>query len=217
MPGYQLNKKIAEFQEVIIQKRLAKAGIDDSKTLAEFAQEAGIEEEEIRAAAQSAGADSSAVSQMFDNKSTTKMVMPKVDLPVELRKAEQVTALSHPRWGQMFLPTYTQFKALLEAEDRISSEGYQKLLRYYLENQTINAFIWQRLAQQYPTQLETLLQTVLERPNFQSDRDLKALLQEFNKPTEPELPEIASVPIHLDNLFQEAVAEVNKSNPQSKS
>ena len=217
MPGYQLNKKIAEFQEVIIQKRLAKAGIDDSKTLAEFAQEAGIEEEDFRAAAQSAGADSIAVSQMFDNKSTTKMVMPKVDLPSILRKAEQVTALSHPRWGQMFLPTYTQFKALLEAEDRISSEGYEKLLRYYLENQTINAFIWQRLAQQYPTQLETLLQTVLERPNFQSDRDLKALLQEFNKPTEPELPEIASVPIHLDNLFQEAVAEVNKSNSKSKS
>ena len=217
MPGYQLNKKIAEFQEVIIQKRLAKAGIDDSKTLAEVAQEAGIEEEEIRAAAQSAGADSIAVSQMFDNKSTTKMVMPKVDLPSELRKAEQVTALSHPRWGQMFLPTYTQFKALLEAEDRISIEGYEKLLRYYLENQTINAFIWQRLAQQYPTQLETLLQTVLERPNFQSDRDLKALLQEFNKQTEPELPEIASVPIHLDNLFQEAVAEVNKSNSKSKS
>ena len=161
MPGYQLNKKIAEFQEVIIQKRLAKAGIDDSKTLAEFAQEAGIEEEDFRAAAQSAGADSIAVSQMFDNKSTTKMVMPKVDLPSVLRKAEQVTALSHPRWGQMFLPTYTQFKALLEAENRISIEGYEKLPRYYLENQTINAFIWQRLAQQYPNQLEKMLQTIL--------------------------------------------------------
>ncbi len=199
-----------------MQRRFVAAGIDDSKTLAEVAQEAGIEEEEIKAAAEEAGADSKVVSQLFDSKSTTKMVMPKVDLPAELRKAEQVTALSHPRWGQMFLPTYSQFKALLEAEDWQSIEGSEKLIRYYLENPTINAFVWQRLSQQYPTQLEKVLQTVLERPNFKLDRDLDTLLQEFNKPTEPELPESASVPVHLDDLFQEAVAEVNKSKSKGK-
>lgn len=216
MPGYQLNKKIAEFQEVMMQQRLAAAGIDDSKTLAEAAQEAGIAEEEIIAAAAEAGADSKAVSQLFESKNTAKMVMPKVDLPAELKKAEQVTAISHPRWGQMFLPTYSKFKAILEAEDWQSIEGSEKLIRYYLENPTINAFIWQRLAQQYPTQLEKLLQTVLERPNFKLDRDLNPLLQEFNKSIEPELPEIASVPVHLHNLFEEAVAEVNKSKSKSK-
>ncbi len=118
----------------------------------------------------------------------------------------------------MILPTYTQFKALLEAEDWQSIEGSEKLIRHYLETPTINAFIWQRLAQQYPTQLEKVLQTVLGRPDFQLDRDLDALLQEYNKPTEPEeLPEIASVPEHLHNLFQEAVAEVNKSKSKGKS
>jgi hypothetical protein len=215
LPGYQLTKKIAEFQEVIMQRRLATVGINDSKTLAEVAEEAGIGEEEIRAAAESAGADSKAVSQLFDNKSTTKMVVPKVELPAELRKAEQVTALSHPRWGQMFLPTYSQFKTILETEDWQSIEGSEKLIRYYLENPTINAFIWQRLAQQYPIHLKKVLQTLLDRPDFQLDRDLEALLEEFNKPTKPELPEIASVPLHLDNLFQEAVVELNK--PKSKS
>ena len=144
------------------------------------------------------------------------MVMPKVDLPAELRKAEQVTAMTHPRWGQMFLPTYTQFKTLLEAENWQSIEGAEKLIRYYLENSTINPFVWQRLAQQYPKQLEKVLQTFLDRP-IQIDRDLESLLQEFNKPIEPELPEIASVPIHLDNLFQEALAEVDKSSSKSKS
>jgi len=54
-----------------------------------------------------------------------KMVMPKVDLPAELRKAER---LSHPRWGQMFLATYSQFKILLEAEDWQSIEGSEKLI-----------------------------------------------------------------------------------------
>ena len=62
-----------------------------------------------------------------------------------------------------------------------------------------------------------MLQTVLKRPNFQLERDLDALLQEFNKPIEPELPEIASVPLHLDNLFQAAVAEVDKTKSKSNS
>lgn len=216
LPGYQLNKKIAEFQELITEKSFAAAGIDTSKSLAEVAEAAGITDEEIKAAANEFGADSNAVSQMFNSKSgNSKMVMPKVDLPAELKKAEQVTALSHPRWGQMFLPTYSKVQAILAAEDWQSIEGAEKLIRYYIEDKSINAFIWHRLAQQYPTQLENVLQKYLQRP-FRLESDLDALLQEFNKPIEPELPEIASVPIHLHNLFQEALGEVNKSKPKGK-
>ena len=211
LPGYQLNKKIAEFQEIMTQKRLKAAGIAPSKSLAEVVEEAGIGEEELKAAAAEAGADSSIVSQVVNSSNNAKMVMPKVDLPAELKKAEQVTALSHPQWGQMFLPTYSQFKAMLEAEDWQSVEGAEKLVRHYLESPTINAFIWQRLAQQHP-QLERVLQTVLNRPDFKLDQDLNGLLQEFGKPAEPELPEIASVPLHLHNLFQEAVVEINKKS-----
>ncbi|MEH2389196.1 MAG: hypothetical protein V7K14_26185 [Nostoc sp.] len=217
LPGYQLNKKIAEFQEVITEKNFAAAGIDTSKSLAEVAEAAGITDEEIKAAAEEFGADSNAVSQMFNSKSgNSKMVMPKVDLPAELKKAEQVTALSHPRWGQMFLPTYSKVQEILSAEDWQSVQGAEKLVRYYLEDKSINAFIWHRLAQQYPTKLENVLQTLLQRPEFHLESDLNALLQEFDKPIEPELPDIASVPIHLHNLFQEALGEVNKSKPKSK-
>ncbi|MBN4002324.1 hypothetical protein [Nostoc sp. LPT] len=217
LPGYQLNKKIAEFQEVITEKTFAAAGIDTSKSLAEVAEAAGIGDEEIKAAAQEFGADSNVVSEMFNSKSSkSKMVMPKVDLPAELKKAEQVTALSHPRWGQMFLPTYSKVQAILSAEDWQSVQGGEKLIRYYLEDKSINAFIWHRLAQQYPTQLENLLQTFLQRPEFRLENDLDTLLQEFHKPIEPELPDIASVPIHLHNLFQEALGEVNKSKPKGK-
>ncbi|MFN6474844.1 hypothetical protein [Nostoc sp. DedQUE07] len=216
LPGYQLNKKIAELQEVITEKTFAAAGIDTSKSLAEVAEAAGIGDEEIKAAAQEFGADSNIVSEMFNNKSSkSKMVMPKVDLPAELKKAEQVTALSHPRWGQMFLPTYSKVQAILSAEDWQSVQGAEKLIRYYLEDKSINAFIWHRLAQQYPTQLENLLQTFLQRP-FRLESDLDTLLQEFHKPIEPELPDIASVPIHLHNLFQEALGEVSKSKPKGK-
>ncbi|MEH1818839.1 MAG: hypothetical protein V7L31_07020 [Nostoc sp.] len=217
LSGYHLNKKIAEFQEVITEKTFAAAGIDTSKSLAEVAEAAGIGDEEIKAAAEEFGADSNVVSQMFNSKSgNSKMVMPKVDLPADLKKAEQVTALSHPRWGQMFLPTYSKIQAILAAEDWQSVQGAEKLVRYYLEDKSINAFIWHRLAQQYPTQLENVLQAFLQRPEFRLASDLDTLLQEFHKPIEPELPDIASVPIHLHNLFQEALGEVNKSKPKAK-
>jgi hypothetical protein len=217
LPGYQLNKKINELQELMTKRRLSEVGIDESKSLSEIAQEAGVTEEEMKAAAEEAGAESEAVSQLFDSsKSLTKMVMPKVDLPAELKKAEQVTVFTHPRWGQIFLPTYTQFKTILETEDWQSNPATNKLVRKYLEDPTINVFIWHKLAQLYPSQLEKVLQSFLERPEFKIERDLEALLQEHNKPLEPELPEIASVPIHLHDLFQEAMAEVNKSKSKGK-
>ncbi|MBD2002483.1 MULTISPECIES: hypothetical protein [Cyanophyceae] len=215
LPGYQLNKKIEEFQEILTKRRFAAAGIDENKSLSELAEEAGMTQEEMKAAAEEAGADSKEIAQMFDSKNPTKMVTPKVELPASLKKAEQLTALTHPRWGQIFLPTYSRFKAMLEAEDWQNIEGAEKLVCQYLEDPAINVFIWHRLAKAYPNQLEKLLQTVLQRPEFKI-RDLDALLQEYNKPLEPYLPEIASVPLHLHNLFQEALAEVNKSKPKGK-
>jgi hypothetical protein len=217
LPGYQLNKKISELQELLTKRQLAAAGIDDSKSLSEIAEEAGVTEEELKAAAEEAGADSTAVSQLFDSsQGKTKMVTPKVELPAELKKAEQVTVFTHPRWGQMFLPTYPQFKTILESEDWQNNKDTNKVVRKYLEDATINVFIWHKLAKAYPTQLEKVLQAFLERPEFKLERDLDALLQEHKKPLEPELPEIASVPLHLHNLFQEALTEVNKSKSKGK-
>ncbi len=217
MPGYQLSKKMTEFQEILTQNQLEQAGVDTSKSLTEMAESAGVDEDEIKAAATELGADSSVVSQLFDAKNTTgKMVAPKVELPPDLKKAEQLTAISHPRWGQMLLPTYAKMKSILTADDWQSIEGAEKLVRFYLEDKTINAFICQRLAKEYPTQLEKILQTILGRPDFNLQRDLDTLLESNHKLIEPELPEIASVPLHLHNLFQEAVTEVSKSKSKTK-
>ncbi len=219
LSGYHLNKQLAQFQEVITKKRLADIGIDQTKSLADIVEDAGVDAEEIKAAAiAAAGADPSSVEVAIDRNSNSKMVVPKVELPDRFKKAEQVSALSHPRWGQTFLSTYSQFTTMLTAEDFSSIPGYEKLVRSYLEDPAINAWIWQRLAKVDSAKLEHILQTVLERTDFQIDRDLDALLQEFKKPLEPELPEIASVPVHLHNLFQEALGEVSKSKskPQEK-
>ena len=217
LTGYQLNKKIGELQEITAQKRLESAGIDTDKSFTELAQEVGVEESEIKAVAKEMGADSQTISQMLSNKNTSsKMVTPKIDLPVEIKKAEQVTALSHPRWGYMFLPNYSKIKDILEAENWQSIEGSEKFIRQNLEDKSMNTFVWHRLAAQYPESLEKILQSILQRPDFNLQNDIDALLQEFNKNIEPELPDIASVPVHLHNLFQDAVVEVNKSKPKSK-
>lgn len=208
LPGYQLKKKIEEFQEFLTQKRLKTSGIDPNKSLEEMAQEAGMSAEELQEAAAESGMDESAIQKALKSPQASKMVAPKVDLPDHLKKAEQVTVLAHPRWGQIFLTDYTQLQSAVENGD--TAEATQKRLNKYLEDPAINVFVWQKLAEKYPQQLEQVLRTVLERPDFSLSADFERLMAEFNKPIQPELPEIASVPIHLHNLFQDALMEVNK-------
>lgn len=217
LSGYQLGKRLTEFQEHLTQKQLAAAGYQNPASLEELAAQAGASQEDVAAAAEALGADAEAVGKLFEKGSKTKMVAPKVELPPHLKHAEHVTALTHPRWGQMFLPTYTQFQQLLQAEDWTTIPQAEKLVRQYLEQPEINSFVWQRLAQQYPSRLETILQAVLNRPDFKLERDLDELLQQQNKPLKPELPDIASAPLHLHTLFQEAVAEVSKDKSKGKS
>lgn len=198
LPGYQWAKQLTAFQEVITQRRLEAAGIDSSKTLSQLAEEAGLSPEETAEIDQA----------------PTKMVNPTVELPNSLKKAEHVTALTHPRWGQSFLSTYWGLKALLEAQHLEPSA--ETLVLQCLQDPQINTYIWHRLAQQYPIALERVLQSALGRANFNLKADLDPLLQEFNKLLEPTLPEIASVPLHLHDLFQEALLEVSKDKSKSK-
>ncbi|EAW34761.1 hypothetical protein [Lyngbya sp. PCC 8106] len=215
LPGYQLNKKIAELQERLTQKQLEAAGIDPSKSIKEMIQEAGVDESEVKASATETGADEKSVETALENNSSP-MFSPKVELPDEIKRAEEVMAFSHPRWGQMFIPTYSKFVRILEAEDPVSEANADKLVLKYLEDQEINAFIWQQLKAEYPNSLEKLLKAVLERPDFNLEKDLDPTLKQYHKSLEPKLPEIASVPQHLHQLFEEAVAQVQSKAKSSK-
>jgi hypothetical protein len=216
MPGYQMNKKLTEFQEMVTQKQLEESGIDQSKSLKELAEESGISQDEIEDTALAMGADAKVIEQVMSSEKTIKMMAPSIELPPHLKKAEQVTVLTDPRSGQVFLPTYAQFQAILEAEDWHNPTA-KILVKKYLEDPEVLAFVWYRLARSYPTALEQLLREALERPDFTLETDLDGLLQSSGKWLEPELPEIASVPIHLHNLFQEAVLEVSKDKSKKKS
>lgn len=215
LPGYKLNQKIGELQTVMSQKKLAEAGIDNSKSLAELLQESGKTESEFTTAATDLGVDAQAVAKIMDNKSNS-MVTPKVDLPPEIKLAESVTVYSEAKWGQIFLPNHEKFTQLLAQSDPQTAENHQLLVRKYLEQPQANYYVWQQLKREYPASLEKLLQNYLNNPDFKLETDLEKLLQEYNKPAVPELPAIASVPIHLNNLFEAAVAQVQKTKSKTK-
>lgn len=207
MSGYELNQKMGEFGTLLTERTLAAAGVDSSKSLDELAAEAGLSEAELVATAEAEGLDPEAVAQALGTQGKPAMKMPKIQLPDDLKKAEQVTVLTHPRWGQALLPTYQRFRGLLTTP----GEGAERLVRHYLDEPTITAYVWHQLAQEFPQALEGLLQTVLANPEFRLDRDLDELLKAHGKPLEPELPDIASVPVHLHDLFEEALKEVQST------
>ena len=215
LPGYKLNQKIGELQKIMSQKRLADAGIDDSKSLSDMLAESNTTEAEFAETATDLGADSEAVAKLIKNKNKLSMVTPKVDLPPEIKQAESVTVFSHPKWGQMFLPNFTKFTDLLTTKE-VNAEVILPFIRKYLAKPEANYYIWQQLKREYPTELEIWLQNVSNNPNFNLATDLDKLLLEYNKPSTPQLPSIASVPIHLNNLFEAAVAQVQKTKSKTK-
>ncbi|MGG6238879.1 hypothetical protein ACQ4N7_09575 [Nodosilinea sp. AN01ver1] len=216
LSGHELNKKLNEYQDVITQRRLEEAGIDGSKSLQELAAEAGVSEEEIAESVESFGEDGSQVGRLLQNKKAVKMVMPSINLPDDLRRAEAVTVFVHPRWGQTFLKDYNRLTELAAATDEASTAKLDRLVQKYLKDDAVNAYIWRCLVDENPEPLTASLGRVLERPELTA-ADLDEVLVQADKPLEPTLPEIANVPIHLHNLFQEALQEVGQSSSKKKS
>ncbi|CAD5912087.1 hypothetical protein PCC9214_00106 [Planktothrix tepida] len=214
LSGYQLNKKLNELYEQFNQKRLAAAGIDQSKSLRELAEEAGNDAEDLKTAALESGATEQEIAKVLESK--TLMVMPKVELPDEIKKAEEVTVFSHPRWGQLFLPNYTAFIELLKVPTPENTPQLETKVRKYLKEPQFNYYVWQQLKQEASLGLEQILKQILDQPDFSLEQDLDKILLQYDKRSEPDLPEIASVPRHLDDLFKEALTQIQKSKSKSK-
>lgn len=211
LSGYELNKKVQAYQEQTTEKQLEKAGLDSSKSLQEMAKDAGVSEDEISAALSEAGEESAVAKRLLESKRSLKMVMPKVSLPDDLRRAEKVTVFSHPRWGQTFLKDYSRFVELLGDEGG-DVESLDRQVQKYLEDEQVNAYVWHQMAAQYGSALQPSLRRVLGKPEFEIASDLDGAIAQYDKPLTPELPDSASVPLHLHNLFQEAMQMVGKGD-----
>ncbi len=217
LPGYKLNQEIGKLQQKMSQKKLADAGIDSNKSLSEVLAESGTDEAEFSETASDLGVDTETVEKIIGNKNKLSMVTPKVDLPPEIKQAETVTVFSDSKWGQMFLPNFAKFTNLLVEKNAEDQETNNRLINKYLQQPEANYYIWQQLKQEYAANLEKLLQDYTKKNDFNLNEDLDNLLFKYNKTDLPELPAIASVPIHLNNLFEAAVAQVQKTKSKSKS
>lgn len=215
LPGYQLSQRLTDFQTAATQAQLKTAGIDANTSLQDLAAQAGLDPTEI-AESVPAGMSEKMVSQALEKVASPNMVMPPVEVPAYLKTANSVTVFAHPRWGQVFIAEYEAIKTLLESKPLEITPDHKNSLRQLIENPEAKSFVWQRLAQQYPMQLELYLGQILERPNFNIKQDLDRFLEESNKPLVPELPETASVPQHLHDLFQEAFLEVNRAQSKGR-
>ncbi|MGF1570877.1 MAG: hypothetical protein ACFCVD_22840 [Nodosilinea sp.] len=215
LSGYELGKKLKDYQDTTTQRHLEAAGLDGSQSLGELVSQADITEEEIEASMAALGEDSRQASGLLKNPNAIKMMMPPIALPDTFRQAEAVTVFVHPRWGQTFLKDYVRLTQLLAATDEASLARLDQLLQKYLQEDGVNAHIWHDLAKEYPQPLEAALRRVLNRPTLALEM-LDDVLVEAGKPLTPQLPEIASVPLHLHHLFQEALQEVNQGAAKKK-
>lgn len=227
LSGYELNKKLQVYQAQMTEKQLAEAGIDSSKSLKDIAQDAGLSETETTEAMDALGEESKIAKQLLDSKQSLKMVMPKITLPDDLRKAESVTVFVHPRWGQAFLKDHQQLENLLEQPKPTEEQTARvdRLMLKYLADEQVTTYVWQQLKQSHGEALESTLRRVLNQPGFDIEKDLDGAIAQHGRPLTPDLPETASVPIHLNDLFQEALQLVGgkpkgkkkKGKPQRKS
>ncbi|PZD71183.1 hypothetical protein C1752_07459 [Acaryochloris thomasi RCC1774] len=211
LSGHQLEKQLAEFQASMAQQQIVDSGLDGEKSLSELADEAGVLQTEMTETAAAMGIDENTTARLLKNQKLSKMMTPKIELPPHLKNEDQVTLLTHPRWGQVMISTYQILIGELQAKsEEIGSESQ---INQSLKNIEIKPFVWHQLAEKYPEKLEQSLRTILDRPRFNIGQDLEQILVEFGHPEEPELPETASVPVHLHDLFQEAMGAVKGLKP----
>ncbi len=218
LSGYELNKKLQAYQAQTSERQLAEAGLDSNKSLQELAKDAGASEEDVTEAMNAIGEESLTAKKLLASEQSLKMVMPEISLPEDLRRAEAVTVFSHPRWGQTFLKDYSRLVELLDQESREANddqaEALDRLLLKYLEDEQVNADVWGYLAEKYGDRLQPPLKRALANPDFDIEQDLDKALAKRGKPLTPQLPDSASVPVHLHNLFQTALKEVGKGAKQ---
>ena len=220
LSGYELNKNLQAYQDESTEKQLNEAGIDSSKSLQALAKEAGVSEEDIDEAVDALGAEGAegvVAKNLLKSQQSLKMVTPKVTLPEDLRRADAVPVFVHPRWGQTFLTEFAQLEKLLKQNDADSQEMLDRLVLKHLEDKRASVPVWQYLVETYPQSLTASLRRVSNNPDFSLDVDLDNLLRQCGKELAPTLPDSASVPEHLHNLFQEVLKSVGATAAGQKS
>ncbi len=213
-PVPDLQEKLDILQSQLSVNKLDSVGLDRDQSLEPLLDSSELAE--VQSAASNSGGDTKAA-KFLKSKQSLAMVIPRLEVPAVLKHSPRITVLSDERWGQVFLDNYEALISCLESYQGDLAAEDRKNLQIFLEKPECSAFVWARLLDQYPLQLQALLKNYLQDESFNIERDLSSLLESYGKPIEPKLPETASIPLHLHTLLQEAVKKVSVSMSKGRS
>ena len=129
--------------------------------------------------------------------------------PDDLLAADDVVLLNHPVKGVGFYQDHARVEDAHRAPpSRPKAQGV-RLVRNYLDDETIPAYVLARLAAAYPDTVDRLYRLVLRRPEFRWESDGDALLRE-RKPAwydTADIPDLMLLPAIAIEAMRDATAQ----------
>lgn len=128
---------------------------------------------------------------------------PDASFPAGFARLEAIRLTHHPIKGAVFLVDYDVLEAAHATPPADAQAPGATVLRGYLEDSQIPAFVLQALADAYPATVDELYQVALGREDFSWHNDGAAVLRGYKSAVidRDEMPRIAMVPTHLAQAF----------------
>jgi hypothetical protein len=104
---------------------------------------------------------------------------PKIKLPKDLVKSNDVGIVSDELSGQHYLVNYSIILSVFESPDEVKIQRYKRDILTYLEDQTISPYVLKKLFLKFPQNAETIIRRILNRPEFCLEKDFDSLMDEF--------------------------------------
>ncbi|MEM6503661.1 MAG: hypothetical protein AAF685_17715 [Cyanobacteria bacterium P01_C01_bin.89] len=237
LPGRQLNHQLKQFQDHRTQAQMEQAHIEEKTSLRALVQKAsetngaaGVDLVDVEATAEEVGVDlDSGVGKVAQSLSgsRTQLTSPQVEVPEALQRAKEVTALSDPQWGLVFIKNYGDLKGLIKrvanrtGEEQKGDQIHNQKsdidsLNQALSNLDIPTFAWIKLANIEPDNFIQAMEKVTGDRHWNPEK-LTELLKSVDRHSKAQLPEVANVPQHLNALFQKVLLDSTKKAKSSSS
>ncbi len=104
---------------------------------------------------------------------------PKMEFPKDLLKSKDVGIVFEEVTGQHYLINYGLILDIFRNPEESKIRRYEEEIMIYLEEDSIPPGILRRIFFRYPQNAEFILRKILERPEFDLQRDFDSLMDEF--------------------------------------
>jgi hypothetical protein len=104
---------------------------------------------------------------------------PEMSFPEELLKSNDVGIVFDDLSGQHYLVNYSLMLNIFQNPDESKIQRYREDILTYLEDSTISPYVLKRLFLRYPQNTEFIIRKILDRPEFDLEKDFDSLMDEF--------------------------------------